>query len=141
MTTELADLFELWTPSAIQSYVANVAAGYQALAADIAAKPALSASQLKAWQLLLANFQEFRSGVGFFSSLTMAPLRTAEAYAKQLGYWRDMYQRASGQPATGAMVEIPSETQSTPFKAASMLIGGGLAAYLFVAILQRLPRR
>lgn len=109
----LEDIFEVWTPSEVKNYVATVAAGFNALANDINAKPnALTATDMQAWATLLANFLKFYKGVGFFASLSMGAVRTAETYATQLAHWREVFATKAGQQPTGAAVVIPSAGQN-----------------------------
>lgn len=141
MSAELGDLFELWTPGEIGAYVANVATGYNALAADFKANNVLDGPNAKAWDLLLKNFQDFQKGTGFFSGLFLGTLRTAEQYASQLSYWRSLYQTKTGKNASGAIVAIPGDAQTTMFRTVTILAGGALVAWVGVNILQTMRKR
>src|SRR5262245_22751592 len=104
---ELGDIFEFWTPSEVKAYVTTVGAGFTALADDIGKNPTVfNAEQLAAWTKTLSNFLDFYKGMGFFSTLSMSPVRTAETFAAQLQYYRQLFQANAGKPPTGATIVI-----------------------------------
>ena len=109
---ELGDVFELWTPSEVQNYCNLVANGFKAMSTDLTANPVLSPAELAAWNKLYKDFLNFYLGIGFFSRLTISTVRTAESYAKQLAYWRQLYKTKYNKDATGANVVIPAEQNS-----------------------------
>lgn len=108
----MEDIFEFWTPSEIKNYAAVVGQGFSTLAVDIQANPTVfDATQTAAWTADLAAFVNYYKNMGFFSTLSMSAVRTAEGYATKLQYWRDLFAKNSGKTATGAAVPIPSNNQ------------------------------
>ena len=134
----LEDIFEFWTPSEIQTYVNNVAAGYHALAGDFKLG-ILEAPEEKAWSTDLANFLTFYKNLGFFSKLSMAAVRSAEQYATKLRYWRDIFESKTGRKATGSPVVIPAEDQdktAATIKMALIVAGLGACAWFGIEALK-----
>lgn len=136
---ELADIFEFWTPSEIKAYLATVGAGFANLGTDIGNSPnVFTPEEMAAWTKTLNNFLDFYKGVGPFSLLSMSPVRTAETYAAQLQYYRQLYQQKTSKPPTGASVIIPSQNQDKALDVWRLTaIAAGLAAggYLLAQIL------
>jgi hypothetical protein len=104
----LDDLFEFWTPSEIRTYVNGVAKMYVALANDIKSKKGiLTPQRAEAWLLLGKDFEAFLQEyeTSPIWALSMGPVRSAERFAEQFKYWREDYERLSGEKATGGAWE------------------------------------
>jgi hypothetical protein len=138
------DIFEFWTPSEVKNYVATVGNGYNALAEDIGNNPTVfSKTEMQAWGAALQDFIKFYKNQGFFSSLSMGAVRTAENFATQLTYWRNLFTQKAGKPATGSAPIIPSSNQDKAVdtvKLVAIVLGIGATGYL-VAQIARLVRR
>jgi hypothetical protein len=136
---ELADIFEFWSPSEVRTYVTNVGAGYTNFATDLGNNPTVfSAEETAAWARTLSNFLDFYKNVGWFSSLSMSPVRSAETFAAQLAFYRQLYQQKSGKAPTGANIIIPSQNQDKALDVVRLAaIAAGLAAggYLLAQVL------
>lgn len=136
---ELADIFEFWTPAEIKAYIATVGAGFANLGTDIGNTPnVFNAEELAAWTKTLNNFLTFYKNVGPFSLLSMSPVRTAETFAAQLQYYRQLYQQKSSKAPTGAAIIIPSQNQDKALDVWRLTaIAAGLAAggYLLAQVL------
>ena len=103
----LEDVLEIWTPTEIQHYCDLVATGFRSLALDIQKNTgALTPAELQAWNDIYKKFINFYNGIGFFSRLTLSTVRTAESFAKQLGFWRKAY-AGKGATPTGPEVQVP----------------------------------
>ncbi len=136
---ELGDLFEFWTPTEVDSYAKNVAAGYLALAQDFVNSAVLTDAEKKAWQVLLSNFNTFYKDIGFWSRLSMGTVRTCERYAEQLAHWRGVFQAKAGKNATGATVKIPAQEQANQLgglKTVVIVIGVCAGAYFGIELLK-----
>lgn len=135
----LEDIFEFWTPNEIKSYVAQVGAAYTTLADDIGHNPEVfNEAEIAAWTKNLAAFIEFYKNMGFFSTLSMSAVRTAETFAAQLKFWREKFQQKSGKAPTGAELSIPSQNQDRMLdtvRLISIVAGLGFGAYLLSNII------
>jgi hypothetical protein len=108
------------------------------------ANPVLSAEELASWNKLYKDFLNFYHGIGFFSRLTISTVRTSERYAKQLGFWRQVYSKKSSKAATGADVVIPAEQNSqilSTAKVVTVAISIGLVAIFGTYALHTFRRR
>jgi len=103
LQTELEDLLEIWTPSEVENYVASVGNAYTLFTKEMlaTAKTWLTAEESAAYGKLYEAWLKFKSNIGFFDKLTMSTVRTAEDYAAQLTYWRNLWTQRSGKPASG----------------------------------------
>jgi hypothetical protein len=140
----LEDILEFWTPSEVKNYVTTVANGFSALAADIQANPTVfDATQTVAWSTDLAAFIAFFKNVGFFSTLSMGAVRTAEGYASKLQYWRDLFAQKSGKSATGSAPPIPSSNQDKAIDTVKLLtyVAGIAATGYVLAQIVKIVRR
>lgn len=132
----MSDLIQIWTPTEISEYIANVSAGYDALIADFAERKVLDVTGAKAWGVLVASFAKWRKDLTYLEKLTLSPLRTAEQYAKQLQYWRDVYRAKTGSSPSGAMVDVPSDTSAAVVEKVARFAAYGLGAWVLVNVLK-----
>ena len=108
----LGDILEIWTPTEVQNYANLVANGFKTMALDIRGNTRiLTPAELTAWNALYADFINFYNGIGFFSRLSMATVRSAERYASQLAFWRKTFTAKGGKP-TGAEVVVETMSES-----------------------------
>jgi len=124
----LEDLIALWTPSEIENYTTLVANAYRSFSVDLAAHPnVLSQTELQAWNTLYKSFLNWYKNIGFWGWLTIATVRTAEDYGKQLAYWRQLYTTKSKTAPTGPGAEIrpAADTQVDAIK--TMVVAGSVA--------------
>ena len=141
-SSDLGDLIQFVTPTEIKNYVNNVAGGFAALGKDIKASHSLTPAQQEAWALLLVNFTKFYDSVGFFATLSMGTMRTAEEYARQLTQWREIFRKATGREPTGASVSIPNDAVAASVKTLLVIAGLGVAVYALATlrpVIQAIP--
>lgn len=130
------DLLQIWTPSEISAYIANVSNGFDLLDGDIAkAGASYPVSNTKAFKLALASFRSWRDGVTFLERLTLSPVRTAEQYAKQLTYWRDDYRKVIGREPTGIGVSVPEGQEQALLSRVLTVTTIGLGVYALAQVL------
>ncbi len=130
---ELGDVFEIWTPGEIQNYANLVANGFRTLAIDIQNNAgALNPTELASWNALYKDFINFYDGIGFFSRLSMATVRTAENYAKQLSFWRQQY-TGKGKTPSGPNVLVPSDNNAKAFGTAKVIAVAAAVSLVSIA--------
>lgn len=120
---------ELVTPGEIRAYVDNVNAAYIAFNNDVQKSNSLTSSDETAWNLLFQNEKKFYASVGFFSTLTLGTMRTAEEFARLLTTWREKFQKTTGRAASGVAVNIPSENNLLDVKNIGFIVGGLVLLY------------
>jgi uncharacterized lipoprotein YddW (UPF0748 family) len=83
--------------------VASVGNSFAAFTKDVlsAAKPVLTSDESATYTKLYEAWLKFKNGIGFFDKLTISTVRTAEDFAAQLQYWRDLWTKRTNTKPTG----------------------------------------
>lgn len=131
----LEDLIAVWTPSEIENYAGLVANAYRTFSVDLAAHPnVLNQTELAAWNTLYAQFLKWYKSIGFWGTLTIATVRTAEDYAKQLAYWRQLYATKGKLAPTGPGAEEIRPAADKQIDAIKTMVLAGSVAIGLVAV-------
>ena len=135
LDAELGDLLEIWTPSEMRAYLAEVSGLVTSLDYDIASHAkCFSGSDLLRWEDYKKRWATFLAGDP--SGYWIGTVRTAERFAAELREFVLLYQKRCSTAATRGTIRIPKEEQSSELfswgASLGSLVAVGVGAYILI---------